>query len=133
MAGKHTKFEIIKKDSLCFPESSILMRCKLPFTPATSNKSDLKTFFEINFVISDICFFRQWLSLCLTHQEGIKAYTGDTKGGSITVLFTSCLTGLAFSVLPIKTKSVSCHTADTKPVKQEVNRTMILPLLVFPS
>jgi hypothetical protein len=32
----------------------------------------------------------------------------------------------------IKTKIVSCHTADSKPVKQEVNGTVILPLLVFP-
>jgi hypothetical protein len=31
-----------------------------------------------------------------------------------------------------KTKIVSRHTADSKPVKQEVNSTVILPLLVFP-
>ncbi len=29
-------------------------------------------------------------------------------------------------------KLPSCHTADTKPVKQEVNSTVILPPLVFP-
>ncbi len=29
-------------------------------------------------------------------------------------------------------KIVSCHTADSKPVKQEVNSTVILPPLVFP-
>jgi len=34
--------------------------------------------------------------------------------------------------LEIKTKIVSCHTADSKPVKQEVNGTVILPTLVFP-
>jgi hypothetical protein len=34
--------------------------------------------------------------------------------------------------LQIKTKNVSCHTADSKPVKQEVNGTVILPPLVFP-
>ncbi len=34
--------------------------------------------------------------------------------------------------MQFKTKIVSCHTADSKPVKQEVNSTMILPLLVFP-
>jgi len=56
--------------------------------------------------------------------------TGNTKGGSITVPLTSCLTGLDWSVLQIKTKIVSCHTADSKPVKQEVNGTMILPPLV---
>jgi hypothetical protein len=36
------------------------------------------------------------------------------------------------SVLKIKTKIVSCHTADSKPVKQEVNSRVILPPLVFP-
>jgi hypothetical protein len=44
---------------------------------------------------------------------------------------TSCLTGLDYSVLQIKTKIVSTHTADSKPVKQEVNGTVILPPLVF--
>ncbi len=34
--------------------------------------------------------------------------------------------------MQIKTKIVSCHTADSKPVKQEVNCTVILPPLVFP-
>jgi hypothetical protein len=58
---------------------------------------------------------------------------GNTKGGSITVLLTSCLTGLDWSVMQTKTKIVSCHTADSKPVKQEVNCTMILPPLVFPA
>jgi hypothetical protein len=54
------------------------------------------------------------------------------KGESITVLLTSCLTGLDKSVLKIKTKIVSSRTADSKPVKQEVNGTVILPPLVFP-
>ncbi len=56
---------------------------------------------------------------------------GNTKGGSITVPLTSCLTGLNESVLQVKTNIVSCHTADSKPVKQEVNGTVILPPLVF--
>ncbi len=34
--------------------------------------------------------------------------------------------------LAINTKTVSCHTADSKPVKQEVNGTVILHPLVFP-
>jgi hypothetical protein len=33
----------------------------------------------------------------------------------------------------MKTKIVSCHTADSKPLKQEVNGTVILPPLVFPA
>jgi hypothetical protein len=60
------------------------------------------------------------------------AGAGNTKGLSITVPLTSSLTGLDQSVLQIKTKVVSCHTADSKPVKQEVNGTVILPTLVFP-
>jgi hypothetical protein len=58
---------------------------------------------------------------------------GNTKGGSITVPLTSCLIGLDYSVLQIKTKIVSSHTADSKPVKPEVNGTVILPPLVFPA
>ncbi len=57
---------------------------------------------------------------------------GNTKGGSITVPLTSCLTGLDQSVLQIKTKIVSSHTANSKPVKQEVNSTVIFPPVVFP-
>ncbi len=34
--------------------------------------------------------------------------------------------------MQIETKIVSSHTADYKPVKQEVNGTVILPPLVFP-
>jgi hypothetical protein len=51
----------------------------------------------------------------------------NTKEGSITVPLTSCLTGLDWPVLQINTKIVSCHRADSKPVKQEVNGTVILP------
>jgi hypothetical protein len=59
--------------------------------------------------------------------------SGNTKGGSVTVPLTSCLTGLDESALQIKTKIVSCHTADSKPVKQEVNGTVNLLPLVFPA
>ncbi len=50
----------------------------------------------------------------------------NTKEGSITVPLTSGLTGLDLPVLQIKTKIVSCHTANAKPVRQEVNCTVIL-------
>ncbi len=62
-----------------------------------------------------------------------KHFAWNTSVGSIAVPLTSCLTGLELSVLQIKTKIVSCHTADSKPVKQEVNGTGILPPLVFPA
>ncbi len=55
------------------------------------------------------------------------------KGVSVTVSLTSRLTGLDQSVVQIKTKIVSTHTADSKPVKQELSVTMILPSLVFPA
>ncbi len=58
-------------------------------------------------------------------------WPGNTKRGSTTVPLTSCLTGLDQSVSQIKTKNFSCHTAESKPVKQEVNGTVILPPLVF--
>ncbi len=41
------------------------------------------------------------------------------------------LTGLDSSVLQIKTKIVRSHKADSKPVKQVVNGTVILLPLVF--
>ncbi len=56
-----------------------------------------------------------------------KPYPGNTKWGSITVPLPPVW--LVYqSVLQIKTKTVSIHTADSKPVKQEVNSTMIFPL-----
>ena len=68
---------------------------------------------------------------CLGSYQQVWLQPTNTKGGSITVPLTSCLTGLDQSVLQIKTKIVSCHTADSKPVKQEVSGTAILPPLVF--
>ncbi len=58
---------------------------------------------------------------------------GNTKGGSITIQLASYLTGLDKTVWQIKAKIVSCHTANSKPVKQEVKGTVILPPLVFPA
>jgi len=63
----------------------------------------------------------------------VEPVPGNTKGENITVLLTSCMTGLDESVLQLKTNTVSCHAADSKPVKQEVNGTVILPPLVFPA
>jgi hypothetical protein len=62
----------------------------------------------------------------------LRVMAGNTKRGSIAVQQTSCFTCLDWSVWQIKTKIVSCHTADSKPVKQEVKSTEILPPLVFP-
>jgi hypothetical protein len=57
---------------------------------------------------------------------------GNTKGGSITVPLTSCLTGLESAVWQLTIFAVICKTDYSKPVKQEVNGTVILPPLVFP-
>ncbi len=71
------------------------------------------------------------LNLIKLFNSPMLLWTGNIKGGNITVSLTSCLTGLDQSVLQIKTKIVSCHTANSKPIQQEVNGTVILPLLVF--
>jgi hypothetical protein len=42
------------------------------------------------------------------------------------------LTGLDLCVLQTKIKIVSCQTADTKPVKQEVNGTVITSSFSIP-
>ncbi len=57
---------------------------------------------------------------------------GNTIGGSITVLLTSCLTGLESAVWQLTIFVFIFQTDQSKPVKQEVNGTVILPPLVFP-
>jgi len=57
---------------------------------------------------------------------------GNTKGGSITVLLTSCLTGFESAVGQLTIFISICKTDYSKTVKQEVNGTVILPPLVFP-
>jgi len=57
---------------------------------------------------------------------------GNTKGGRITVPLTSCLTGLESAVGQLTIFVFICKSDQSKPVKQEVNGTMILPPLVFP-
>ncbi len=85
-----------------------------------------------------LAWFRKWIGelaqevkLELLYYNRIPC-TGNTKGGSITVPLTSCLTGFDLSVLQINTKNVSCHTVDSKPVKQEVSCTVILPPFTIP-
>ncbi len=66
---------------------------------------------------------KNWGGASLDHSLGLQGDvseiggSGNNKGGSITVPLTSCLTGLDWSVLQIKTKIVGSHTADSKPVK----------------
>ncbi len=57
---------------------------------------------------------------------------GNTKGGSITVPLTSRLTGLELVIGELTIFVFICKTDKSKPVKQEVNGTVILPPLVFP-
>jgi hypothetical protein len=57
---------------------------------------------------------------------------GNTKGGSIVVRLTSCLTGLESAVGQLTIFAFICKTDQCKPVKQEVNSKVILPPLVFP-
>jgi hypothetical protein len=57
---------------------------------------------------------------------------GNTKGGSITVPLTSYLTGLESAEWQLSVFVFICKTDSSKPVRQEVNGTVILPSLVFP-
>jgi hypothetical protein len=57
---------------------------------------------------------------------------GNTKGGSITVPLTSCLTGLESALWQLTIFVFICKTDLSEPVQQEVNGTVILPPLVFP-
>jgi hypothetical protein len=59
--------------------------------------------------------------------------TGNTKGGSITVPLTSCLTGSESAVWQLTIFVFICKTDQSKPVKQEVNSTVMLPHLVYPA
>jgi hypothetical protein len=75
-----------------------------------------------------------WTTTLFLHQQlALRLGPGNSKGGSITVPLTSCLSGLEWSVLQIKTKLVSSNAADSKPVKQEVIGILIVPTLVFPA
>ncbi len=60
------------------------------------------------------------------------AKSGNTKGGSITVPLTSCLTGLESAVWQLTIFVFIFETDYSKLVKQEVNVIVILPPLVFP-
>ncbi len=62
----------------------------------------------------------------------LKCKPGNTKGGSITVPLTSCLTGLGPAIWQLTIFVFICKTDQSKPVKQEVNSTVILPPIVFP-
>ncbi len=62
-----------------------------------------------------------------------KVRPGNTKGGNITLPLTSCLTGLKSAVWQLKNFVFICKTDQSKTVRQEVNRTVILPPLVFPA
>ncbi len=118
----YQKYDAVIKLRIQVREDVLVLRRHLPFAPFVRQKTDSekpprvkKSFKEKRSSLSVRC-----------------VYAANTKGTSITVLLTSCLTGLDWSVLHIKTKIVSCHTANSKPVKQEVNGTVIIPPLVFP-
>jgi len=55
----------------------------------------------------------------------VKLVTGNTKEGRISVLLTSCLTGLESAVWLLTLFVFICKTDQSKPVKQEVNGTVI--------
>ncbi len=68
---------------------------------------------------------------CADVSERSRWSQGILKGGSITVPLTSCLTGSELAVWQLTIFYFIFKTDLSKPVKQEVNGTVILPLLVF--
>jgi len=76
------------------------------------------------------------LSLSLFLYRVVNVIPGKSKGGSITVPLTSCLTGLESIVGLLTIFVFKCKTELSKPVKQEVNGTMdtspfSIPCLMF--
>jgi hypothetical protein len=72
------------------------------------------------------------LSFCKLDLFFAKKQTGNTKGGSITLPLTSCLIGLESAVWLLTIFVFLCKTDKSKPVKQEINGTVIVPPLAFP-
>jgi len=64
----------------------------------------------------------------LSFKNVLNCLPGNTKGGSIPVPLTSCLTGLELAVKQLTIFIFICKTDYSKPVKQEVNGTVILLL-----
>jgi hypothetical protein len=71
-------------------------------------------------------YFQSWLYE-LIQEAATREYLRGRYHCTIDLLFDKPV------FLEIKTKIVSFHTADSKPVKQVVNSTEILPPLVFPA
>ncbi len=67
---------------------------------------------------------------CDRHERD--CFCREYKRGSVTVLLTSCLTGLESAVWQLTIFDFICKTDLSKPDKQEVNSIVILPPLVFP-
>ncbi len=72
-------------------------------------------------------------SWSITLELTITLLAGNTKGESISAPLTSCLTALESAVWQLTIFVFICKTHQSKPVKQEVNGTVILPPLVFPA
>ncbi len=62
----------------------------------------------------------------------ISAGPGNTKGDSIPVPLTSCLTGLVSAIWQLTIFVFICKKDKAKPIKQEINGIVILPHLGFP-
>ncbi len=77
------------------------------------------------------------LPLCHKHNTCQKTTTlvpRNTKGLEVSLYSWPPFWPVGISLFcKSKQKLSSCHTADSKPVKQEVNSTVILPPLVFPA
>ncbi len=75
---------------------------------------------------------RKKLLFFFSLSQNLNVDPGNTEGGKYHCTIDLLFDWFGLVCFANKNKNFSCHTADSKPVKQEVNGTVILPPLVFP-
>ncbi len=97
--------------------------CTDPISPSSLPSSNFFSALSGSAKTRSIFFLKLYLGL--RWNGGL--VPGNTKGGSIPVPLTSCLTGLESDVRQLKIFVFICNADKSKPVKQEVNGTVIFP------
>ncbi len=108
-----------------------------PIFVQTFNK--IWQYFTWVFYNKNFCFLWNFVLFCLVHDQNLLlcmniadiCNQGILKGEVSLYHWPPVWLVWISLFLKIKTKIVCCHTADSKPVKQEVDGTVILPPLVF--
>ncbi len=112
-----------------------LWRCCSPFLTssfASTLSSSLQRCRSLHPVVNVIKGLQSQITVNFTIVTMFIVQAGNTKGISITVPLTSCVTVLESPVWILTIFVFICKTDQSKPVKQEVNGIVIPPPLVFP-